>query len=156
MPRRSKTKKPARDPRGPIVVFAHPVVLEPVPLVDVDGDLPEGEPVPEELSQPPAPPRPRPPVMVYIFPQDASSKESKAPASSGGDDSRSVLVVAGVEICKSGENLPREELERRFELAGQAMWKRLHEEGYLPLTNDVPEEENEYPVFKMPGDKEEP
>lgn len=156
MPRRSKTKKPARDPRGPIVVFAHPVALEPVPLVDVDGDPPEGEPVPEELSQPPSPPSPPPPVMVYIFPQDASNEESKPSASSDGDDSRSVLVVAGVEICKSGENLPRRELRRRFALAEKAMVKNLRAEGYLPLRNDVPEEENEYPVFKMPGDKEEP
>lgn len=71
-------------------------------------------------------------------------------------DPQDTLFVAGVEICKSGENLPREEIRRRLDRAGEVMWNKLHDEGYLPLTNDVPEEENEYPVFKMPGDKEEP
>jgi len=28
-----------------------------------------------------------------------------------------------VEICKSGENLPRRELRRRFALAEKAMWE---------------------------------
>ena len=52
-------------------------------------------------------------------------------------DSREVLVVAGVEICKEGENLSEEELDRRFALAEEAMWAKLHDEGYLPLTNDT-------------------
>jgi hypothetical protein len=48
------------------------------------------------------------------------------------------LVVAGVEICKSEENLPEEEeLDKRFALAEEAMWNKLHDEGYLPLTNDT-------------------
>jgi hypothetical protein len=69
-------------------------------------------------------------------------RERPAPASKtrGGPDrgdSREVLVVAGVEICKEGENLPKEELDRRFALAEEAMWKKLHDDGYLPLTNDT-------------------
>ena len=54
-------------------------------------------------------------------------------------DSRDVLVVAGVEICKEGENLSEEELDRRFALAEEAMWNKLHDRGYLPLTNDTGE-----------------
>ena len=88
-------------------------------------------------------------------------RERPAPSSKtcGGPERKGpqhTLFVAGVEICKSGEKLPREEIRRRLDRAGEVMWKKLHEEGCLPLTNDVPEAENEYPVFKMPGDKEEP
>jgi len=54
-------------------------------------------------------------------------------------DSRDVLVVAGVEISREGENLPREEIQRRFALAEEAMWEKLHDQGYLPLTNDTGE-----------------
>ena len=71
-------------------------------------------------------------------------RERPAPASKTCDgleqsDSRDVLVVAGVEICKEGENLSEEELDRRFALAEEAMWKKLHDDGYLPLTNDTGE-----------------
>jgi len=71
-------------------------------------------------------------------------RERPAPASNTCDgtdrgDSREVLVVAGVEICREGENLSKEELDRRFALAEEAMWNKLHDQGYLPLTNDTGE-----------------
>jgi hypothetical protein len=44
-----------------------------------------------------------------------------------------VLIFAGVEICKEGEDLPEEEIERRFREAEAALWKGQHERGILPL-----------------------
>ena len=46
---------------------------------------------------------------------------------------RDVLIFAGVEICKEGEDLPEEEIERRFREAEAALWKGQHERGILPL-----------------------
>ena len=73
--------------------------------------------------------------------RSVASKRSGPRGQSGSKDgSREVLAVAGVEICKEGENLSEEELDRRFALAEEAMWKKLHDKGHLPLRNDTEDE----------------
>jgi hypothetical protein len=63
------------------------------------------------------------------------------------------LVVAGVEICKSGENLPREDIRRRLDRAGEVMWKKLHDEGCLPLTNDTGGDDSTEAVKPLANDQ---
>jgi hypothetical protein len=107
-----ETKRPDEDE----VWFYAPAPRKPVPLVDEESPT-DGNGHDVDVSS-----------ELWIEERCALDVKNQEPT--GPSASQRVLAVAGVEICKSGENLPREEIRRRFDLAEEAMWTKLHEKGY--------------------------